>query len=303
MSEPSMSSAPPPPYSATPPEAAPTCYRHPGQKAGVTCQRCNRPICWRCMHQASVGFQCPECVHEAAARSPVITPRSMPTERPWVTYALIAVNLAVFAAEVATMTGQGNLVSGIDGSVYQHGVLYGPLVHAGEWWRLFTGGFLHAGLLHVGMNMFVLYRIGPMIESLLGRARYLALYVAALLAGTFGVLLVSPLTPTLGASGAIFGLLGAAAAYQLSRGINIMRSGLGNLIIINIVITFVGASFISVGGHIGGLVGGAACGYLMFLLEDRQQPKWVGVLIGVAVSAVLVAASIAVSPVGRVVVG
>jgi membrane associated rhomboid family serine protease len=248
------------------------------------------------MHQASVGFQCPDCVNQGARQAPVMTVRTMPTERPWATYVLIALNVIAFAAEVATMTRQGNIVSDVDGSIANQYVLWGPAVHAGQWWRLVTGGFLHGGLLHIGMNMFVLYRIGPQLEALLGRMRYLALYVAALLAGSLGVMLVSPQTATLGASGAIFGLLGAAAAFQLSRGINIMKSGLGNLILLNVVITFVGSSFISVGGHIGGLVGGAACGYVMFLLEDRKQPAWVGVLIGVAASAVFIAAAIAVSP-------
>ncbi len=252
------------------------------------------------MTAASVGFQCPECIHDSARAAPVYTAASMPLERPWVTYVLIAMNLVVFVAELVGTTQAGgsssDLLNGARGTIYEHGVLWGPLVGRGEWWRLITGGFLHAGLLHVGMNMFVLYRIGPQLEKMLGWARYLSLYVAALLAGSLGVMIVSPMTPTLGASGAIFGLLGAAAAYQVSHKINIMQSGLGALIMINVFITFVGSSFISVGGHLGGLVGGAAVGYLLFQLEEREQSQWLGVAMACGVGLACLVTAILIAP-------
>jgi membrane associated rhomboid family serine protease len=257
------------------------------------------------MHQASVGFQCPDCVHVAARQAPTYTSQTVrraQTERPYVTYVLIALNVVAFLAEIVTMAGRGsNVVSDLNGSVVSNGVLYGPAVHAGEWWRLFTNGFLHAGLIHIGMNMFVLYIIGPQVESILGRWRYLTLYVAALLAGSLGVILLSPQEASLGASGAIFGLFGAAAAYQYSRGINMMRSGLGGLILLNLVITFA-IPGISIGGHIGGLIGGAAVGWLMFQLEERQQNQWVGVAVGAALSVAFIVAAIALSP-ARAVLG
>ncbi len=122
---------------------------------------------------------------------------------------------------------------------------------SGEWYRLFTGAFLHAGIIHIGMNMLVLWLVGNQLERVLGHWRYLSLYMAALLAGSFAVMLYDPGILTVGASGAIFGLFGAMLAYQRDRGINLMQSGLGGLILINLLITFA-LPGISKAGHLGG---------------------------------------------------
>jgi membrane associated rhomboid family serine protease len=248
------------------------------------------------MSQASVGFQCPECTRAGARSSPIYTPRTLPGAQPIVTWVLIGLNVAVFVAQLATIRAGENPVMGMgaEGSLVEDGAIFGPAVAAGEWWRLVTSGFLHLGLLHVGMNMFVLYMIGPQLERLLGGLRFLGLYVASLLAGALGVMLVEPNAFTAGASGAIYGLLGAAAAYQLSNHINIWRSGLGTLILINLAATFMFG--FSAGGHFGGLIGGGAVGYLLFQLEQREVPAIAGFFVAVVAGALFALAAIAVAP-------
>jgi membrane associated rhomboid family serine protease len=268
-----------------------TCYRHHDRRAGVTCQRCNRPICPDCMTQGSVGFHCPECVREAAKSAPVYTARTLPVSQPFVTYALMVVNIAVFVLDMAL---KNRLTEGTAISPGE-GVLYAYAVYAGEWWRLFTSGFLHYGLLHIGMNMFVLYRIGPQIEKLLGHVQYAALYFASMLAGSLGSMLLSPMSASAGASGAIFGLLGAAAAFQISNRINLWQSGLGMLIALNLGITFL-VPGIAIGAHLGGIVAGGAVGWAMFELERRQKSPVLGVTIAVVLMVACVGIAIASAP-------
>lgn len=234
------------------------------------------------MTQASVGFHCPECTRQGANK--VVTARTgaFAGDQPIVTQVLIALNAFAF---VATLVTGGGLWGSGESNITEQGVLIGawppnraPVqgVAAGEWWRVFTGGFLHQGILHLAMNMFVLWIIGAQIERAIGKSRYLALYVTCLVAGAFAVLLVDPLQPTLGASGAIFGLLGAAVALQRSRGINPWQSGIAGLIVLNLVITFT-IPGISVAGHVGGLVGGLVAGYVMFEFEKRSVSTAVAV--------------------------
>jgi len=265
-----------------------TCYRHPNRRAGVSCQRCDRPICPDCMVQASVGFHCPECTKQAAKRSPVITTRSLDVQ-PIVTQVLIGLNALAFffmlsqGGTIQTGGGTGTLDYGLLGA----GQLsrFSPLlgVASGEWYRLFTGAFLHHGIIHIGMNMLVLWLVGSQLERVLGHWRYLSLYVAALLAGSFAVMLYDPGIITVGASGAIFGLFGAAVAHQRDRGINIMQSGLGGLILINLLITFA-IPQISKAGHVGGLIGGALVGFAMFEIDKRVRTQWAGVAVAAAFS-------------------
>lgn len=235
------------------------------------------------MVQASVGFHCPDCVGRAAKASPVVEPSWRRSADPIATKVLIGLNVAVFVLSAAG-AGSGaasGLMGGVSGSVYEQGVLFGPLVDQGEWWRIVTSGFLHGGLLHLGFNMYVLWILGSMLEPALGRGRYLALYFVSMLAGSLGVLLVSPQAATVGASGAIFGLMGAAVALQRDRGIDPWRSGLLTLVGLNLLITFA-VPGISVGGHVGGLVGGALAGLVAFWLE-RQRVSTVATLAVLAV--------------------
>ena len=157
------------------------------------------------------------------------------------------------------------------GEVHADLGLFGPSVDlAGEWWRIFTSGFLHVGLIHVGFNMFLLWQLGKLLEPGIGTARFVVLYVTSLVSGSFGALLFDPLALTVGASGAVFGLMGAAFVILRNRGFDPWRSGLGGLIVINVIITFT-VSGISVGGHLGGLAGGALAG-LAIAPKGRKVP-------------------------------
>jgi membrane associated rhomboid family serine protease len=249
-----------------------TCYRHPDRRAAVACQRCGRPICTSCMTQASIGFHCPD--DAKAGRQRVYTAQTLPglVTKPVVTLGLIAVNVAVFVVGL----GMGEDVTGGGrDSLTTDGGLFGPLVDQGEWYRLLTSGFLHASILHIGFNMYLLYLLGQQLEPVLGRVRFGLVYLFALLSGALGVLLVSPRDLTVGASGAVFGLMGVAVVLQRSRGISPFDSGLGGLILINLVITFLVPN-ISIGGHIGGLVGGLVAGWLLIELPPRVPglPAW-----------------------------
>jgi membrane associated rhomboid family serine protease len=279
-----------------PPEVA-TCYRHPGRRAGVVCQRCDRPICPNCMTAASVGFQCPECVKRAAKASPTITARSLDSQVPVVTYGLIAANVLAF---VYQLTGGGSL-TGTDSSTvtarfdttpyfvtFRGGL---PTVQVGEWYRLFTGGFLHHDIIHIALNMFMLWLLGRPLERMLGPARFAALYFVALVAGGFAVVLVGQ--ASVGASGAIFGLIGATAAYQRLNHINMLQSGLAMLIVVNLAISFTPG--ISMAAHVGGLLAGAVTGWAMFDLERRRSPAWIAVTGAAVLIVVLAVAGVAVS--------
>jgi len=247
------------------------------------------------MHQAAVGFHCPECVKEGARTAPVYTARTLPSEQTWATFVLIGINVAVFLWDISS---GGNISNG-GGAAYRNGVMAAPLVAFGDWYRLISAGFLHYGVIHLGLNMLALYVLGPQLERLLGAIRFLTLYFASLLAGSLGAMLVEPNAATAGASGAIFGLFGAALAYQLSNHINIWKSGLGGLILMNLVFTFA-VPGISKGGHLGGMIGGTLVGYAMFELERRRQSPWLGVafacVLGVSclVAATLLAPQLAV---------
>jgi membrane associated rhomboid family serine protease len=140
--------------------------------------------------------------------------------------------------------------------MFQQGALFGPLVAAGEWWRIVTSGFLHANLIHVGFNAYLLWLLGRMLEPDIGRSAFLAVFVAGLLGGSGGALLLSWDVATIGASGAVFGLMGAAMVGLRRRGINPWRSSIGTLVIINLVFTFAAAN-VSIGGHLGGLAAGS----------------------------------------------
>ena len=174
------------------------CYRHPDRRAGVSCQRCDRPICPQCMHQASVGFHCPECTK--TGKQKVYTRANLGVlNRPLLTQVIIGINAAVF---VAGLVSESNDALAGRGGFALDGGLFGPAVAAGEWYRIVTAGFLHAGLLHVGLNMFLLFQLGSILEPALGRLRFGLAYVVSLLTGSLGVLLLDPNTLTVGASGA-----------------------------------------------------------------------------------------------------
>jgi membrane associated rhomboid family serine protease len=242
------------------------------------------------MTPTPVGMRCPECSRQKTKVRTAATIR----RDPQLTYVLIAVNVIAFVAMAAT---GGSLTSTGGGQVFNNGALYGPAVAAGEWWRIVTAGFLHAGLLHIAFNMYFLYFLGTLLEPEIGRVRFGIIYFVSLLGGSFGALLFSPHAVTVGASGAVFGLMGAAIIAMRARGIDPMQSGLGVTLLLNLGITFL-IPGISKGGHIGGLVAGLIVGYLMFEVAERRRISMTPVIgacvalgAAVAVGCVVVASS------------
>ncbi|MCX6364603.1 MAG: rhomboid family intramembrane serine protease, partial [Actinobacteria bacterium] len=248
------------------------CYRHPQRETGVSCSNCGRPICHECMIEAPVGFRCPECVKEQNARgsrAKVVT-RGQIRSR-WgaaggvmsggapVTKVLIGINVALFLAELL-FGAVGAMGGGSTRMLVDMGALvpaYVAVKH--EYWRLFTAMWLHGGLLHVAFNMYALYIGGSYLEMIAGKGKYLAIYLVAGVAGNVAVyLLAAPISVTIGASTAIFGIFGALFTYSLhnrNSAVGRALSSMGTVILINLVITFV-VPGISWQGHVGGLIGG-----------------------------------------------
>jgi membrane associated rhomboid family serine protease len=240
-----------------------TCYRHPSRETGVSCSSCGRPICPDCMTTTPVGMRCPECSQQ---RTKVMRMRDMATV-PRVTYALIAINVAVFLTE----QGQFSLFgTNIHGPVIEEGLLWRARIAEGDYWRLISGGFLHENFIHLGFNMYLLYLLGMMLEPAIGSLRFAVIYFTSLLAGSFGALFATA-APSLGASGAIFGLMGAAVVELRARRVSVMESGIGGLIVINLILSF-SLTGISVGGHVGGLIGGTLAGAAIRTADERRVP-------------------------------
>jgi len=247
-------------------EQAMVCYRHPGRETLVSCSNCDRPICTDCMVQTAVGIKCPECAGQPtgvarAARSAGRAVGEGAGAR--VTKALIAANVGMFLVQYATGSGRP-----LESELFERGALYGPLVADGEWWRLVTAGFLHASLIHIAFNMLMLWWFGSALEGLLGRGRFLAVYGLGLLAGSAGALLVSPEAATVGASGAVFAVLGAGLVLE-RRGINVFGGAALTVVLLNVAITLFVPN-ISLGGHLGGLAAGVLCA-IVILAGERGK--------------------------------
>ncbi len=252
------------------------------------------------MTPTPVGMRCPECARERTKVQRVRSPSSTPA----VTLTLIAINVLVFIAETATGSSLGGVGGGAVGTVYLKGALYGPFItDLHQYYRLLTAGFLHDGILHIAFNMWFLYILGPMLENAVGRLNFAVVYFVSLLAGSFGALLFEPSAPTVGASGALFGVLGALIVVAYYRRISIWQSGLGLILVINIVFSLTVAD-ISIGGHLCGLVGGALCGWLVVQLGERRNMQSLALagcaLVGVAsvVAAIAVAGGHGLTPNG-----
>jgi membrane associated rhomboid family serine protease len=236
------------------------------------------------MTPTSVGMRCPECARERTRvrrlprRQPGASISWSNPMREWsATQWLIAINVVAFLAEVATGV---SLFSGrYGGWVFNNGVLFGPAMTHGyhQYWRLLTTGFLHASLIHIGLNMLSLWFIGRALEPAIGSVNFLAIYFASLLAGSFGAMLFTPDLPTLGASTAIFGVFGALIVVAHARHIPIWQSGLAPILLINLVFTLT-VSGISVGGHLGGLVAGFITGWLVVEFAERRNQQAVALL-------------------------
>jgi membrane associated rhomboid family serine protease len=247
------------------------------------------------MTVAPVGIRCPD----HAGKRPRSTPSPVRTVRrplarrgivitgnAWATRALIAANVLIYLITVA----QGFGINQPGGRLFNSWILYGPFVEQGDWWRLVTAMFLHAGVLHIAFNMWALWVVGTAVEAALGSTRFLLLYFASGLAGSAGALVLDPSKPVVGASGAIFGLFGAGFILEWRATGNLGGTFL-TLIVINLAITLAWSSNISVGGHVGGLIGGIiGTAIIVYLgrLHRRWDPALLG-LIGVAAASVLIA--------------
>jgi membrane associated rhomboid family serine protease len=242
------------------------------------------------MTPTPVGMRCPECSKQ---RTRVTTAQTiMRGAAPVVTYVLIGVNVGVEIASLvsgATLTGSGSL-----GTLAEHGALSRTTVADGDVWRIVTSGFLHAGLLHILFNMFMLYILGRILEPAVGHVRFALIYFVSLLAGSFGALVAQPHGLSLGASGAVFGVAGAAVVVLRHRGVDPMQSGLGFFIFINLLLSF--RPGISVGAHIGGLIGGALTAWVMYYAPQRfRMPAAAPYVLSVVLCGAAIAASIAIS--------
>jgi len=268
----------------------PVCYRHPGRETGVSCSNCGKPICPDCMTATPVGMRCPDCSRQ---KTQVRTMRNVYAE-PRVTYVLIGICVLLYLGTFGRDNSAVYVDLGLIGTASFQGEPIG--VADGEYWRLITGGFLHDGILHVAFNMYILYWLGTMLEPVLGHVRFTALYFASLLAGSFGALAAKPHALTVGASGAVFGLMAAAFVFQRARGIDPWRSGLGPVILLNLALPFVFPGLnISIGGHVGGLIGGAVAALAIERLGRVRRGDLYAVLACAAVAVVSVVGALMVS--------
>ncbi|MBX3094906.1 MAG: rhomboid family intramembrane serine protease [Cryobacterium sp.] len=240
------------------------CYRHPGRQSFVLCQRCGRTICGECQTPAAVGFHCPECIREARQNAPRVKSRvrvamSPSSGVPVVTYSIMALCVVLWLAQVFI------------GDVVTAYLLYYPPLTLSEPWRMLTVAFVHstASPFHLLFNMYALWLFGRILEQLLGRWRFLALYLISGFGGSVAVLLLAPTSLVVGASGAVFGLFGAFFVIQRRLG-----SGSMQLIVvigINLVIGFV-IPGISWQGHVGGLIAGVLVG-LVYMATRRAAQR------------------------------
>lgn len=287
----------------------PTCFRHPDRETWIRCQRCDKSICPDCMRDAAVGFQCPDCVKQAnkgSRQNRAMYGGERSADPRLTSYVLIGINAVVWLAIAATGGGRSRLAdllalraNGVcspgDGYLYDieqrvcdaTGATFLPGVADGAWWQLLTSVFTHVEIWHVALNMFALFLFGPALEGIIGRTRFLAVYVVSGLASSVLVLFLShEYGSTVGASGALFGLLGALLV--LARKARLNSQWLVQNLVIAVVITVVGWRMISWQGHLGGFLGGVVAAALIAYAPraHRSLVQWAG--LGV-VAVVLVA--------------
>ena len=280
------------------------CYRHPNREAGRRCTRCGKPACADCLVQAAVGSHCLECA-KAARPDARTRARHWNARQPTlVSMSLIALNVAVFVyvalrapssiggrgitigqAQLGLArgaVGEGFAVRLADGSVY--------VGEGGEWWRLVTAGFVHFGIIHIAFNMYLLYMLGQMLERSVGRVRFGLVYLAALLGGSAGSLLLDNGLAG-GASGAVFGLMGLAVVGYWLHGANPLNTSIGSLLMLNLFVTFFFPG-ISIGGHLGGAAAGALCGLAVMAPSWKGVPVWATYVAPVAVATLSVVVAV-----------
>lgn len=264
------SAGPPPSHPGTPAagSAPSVCVRHPDRVTGLSCVRCNRPACPECLREAAVGHQCVDCVASggAGARRATTVAGAEPGSRPLIVPLLVVINVAVY---LWTVGQAGSATANADAALFQDWALVPVLVAAGEWWRVLTGAFLHFGPIHLVFNMLALWLLARDLELVLGKGRFLAVYLVSLLGGAASVMLFSPVGALVaGASGAVFGLMGAVAVVL--RRLRRPTGPVIGLILINVIISFLVPN-ISLAGHLGGLVVGALATVALVYAPTRHR--------------------------------
>jgi membrane associated rhomboid family serine protease len=280
----------------TAPPAPPRCYAHPDRLAGSICRRCGRPICPDCMREAPVGWQCAGCVKQGARVSPTVRwrPRSPGrlgnTRMTPVVLTLIIVNSVIYLWEQTKLTQ----------NIYRFGLNPASIHYQHQWYRLVTSPFLHASVTHIFLNMLTLAIVGPPVEAEVGRVRFLAIYLAAALGGSVCSYLIGPVNEVgVGASGAIFGIMGAYLVLAIRNRWDI--STILVLIVVNLAISFADTT-IDWRAHVGGLVVGAAVGYGLSRTMERRRRPGLAAAYGAAVfvAAVVPLVLLSLLPPGRV---
>jgi membrane associated rhomboid family serine protease len=292
--------------------ATPVCYRHPDRETWIRCQRCERPICPDCMNSAAVGFQCPSCVKEGAktTRSGRAPYGGAPSANPAMTsIGLIMLNIAVWVTITANdalvdrlailpagrcVAGNGYYPNATEATCTGLNAHWVSGVADGAYWQPITSIFSHVEVWHIAFNMMALYFLGPQLEAVLGRARFLAVYLLSGLAASTAVMWLSNAhTQTLGASGAIFGLMGALLVVGLKVRANVQQ--LVFWIGLNVVFTVTASSYISWQGHFGGLVGGALLAALVVYAPRQRRPvfQWTAMAVFTAACIVLIGVRVA----------
>jgi membrane associated rhomboid family serine protease len=280
-----MQPEPPP----TPPPAPATCYRHPDRVTGRHCTRCGRAACPECLQEASVGSQCVDCVRAAGSSGSERLSRRLRGVDLIATKTIIGINVAAFVL-IGLRDGRWDGL----GPTSRTLALYGPDVHNGEWYRMFTHSLVHFGFLHILFNMFLIWIVGQILEPGAGSIRFATIYVVSVLAGAAAALVMQPNVLSGGASGGCFGLAAAATLVMQRRGIRFWDTGLGPLILINLFLDYFVVTNVSIAAHIGGIIGGVLVTEAMLQARKANQialgyvaAAFVGVaslLLGIAVS-------------------
>ncbi len=238
------------------------------------------------MHQASIGAHCPTCVRSFSRKHKPIaaaTKVALQGHEPYATTAIIALCVLVFVWDI--VSGGASGTSG--GSVANQLALNAlPVRFEGEWWRVVTTSLAHSGLIHIGFNMWLLWVLGRTLESSFGTLTFAAMYVSGVLGGSLGALLIEPTSTVVGASGGVFALMGITVVLQRMGGLNVFESGLGGLILINVMLSFRGG--VSLGGHLGGLAVGLIIGAIVGEARRRGIKALAAVPVAVALVGLIV---------------
>jgi membrane associated rhomboid family serine protease len=245
-----------------------TCYRHPDRETGRRCTRCGRPACPECLREAAVGSHCVECVKAAAPSTRERVAGLARGQNMLATKTIIGITVAAFVViglRDTSFQGTGRTAADL--------VLYGPLVHHGEWWRVFTVSLVHEGVFHILFNMLLLWIIGQILEPGAGPVRFGLLYVVSVAAGSAAALIATPHAVSAGASGGVFGVAAAATIVMQRQGVRFWDTGFGPLLVINLVLDYFVLTNVSIAAHIGGAIGGLLAAEAMLQGRKAGHPE------------------------------